>query len=112
MWDLETGHCIKTLQAHSGSVIRLDLSATGLLISCTNNKKLECWDLNRYVRVRAFNSKSNDSIACVLVMHGGCMALVGSSRGKVQMLNLETGTVVKVLDRHAKSLSINCMILV
>jgi WD40 repeat protein len=59
IWDIKTGLCEKTIEAHSEPIRAIQMIETNQFISCSSDKSILLWDLNTFNCLKTFLAHSD-----------------------------------------------------
>ena len=68
IWNLETGHCLKTLCQHKNEVTSILITPNKKLISASYDKTIKIWDLEAGVCLKTLNDHEK-YVNCILIMY-------------------------------------------
>ncbi|PJB24566.1 MAG: hypothetical protein CO113_13175 [Elusimicrobia bacterium CG_4_9_14_3_um_filter_62_55] len=107
-WTLESGSCCGVLQGHRGAVIALDADPSGgLALSADKEGYLIRWHLPSARGATLAAPGSSGKPLCVRLLRNGVDALVGFSDGRMVLIDLVRGAVLKTM--RVDSSSIFCV---
>jgi WD40 repeat protein len=87
VWDLESGHALRTLEGHSSYVSAVAVTADGKrAVSASGDKTLKVWDLESGLPVASFHCDA--SVLCCAISRGRTI-IAGDGGGRVHFLVLE-----------------------
>jgi WD40 repeat protein len=87
VWDLETGHALRTLQGHSASVHGVAVTPDGKrAVSASGDKTLKVWDLETGEVLATFTC---DHVALCCAFDDDKRIVSGDAGGRVYFLSLE-----------------------
>ena len=94
MWDLETGHALRTLEGHSRGVEGVALSADGRrAVSASFDSTLKVWDLEKGQALRTLEGHSS-GVKGVALSADGRRALSGSWDHALKVWDVDGGRSV------------------
>ena len=100
LWDVETGHCLRVLEGHTGWIGRVDWNADQRhALSCGADHTVRLWDVETGHCLRVLEGHMS-SIDCVAWSADGRHALSGSTDDTVRLWDVETGHCLRVLEGH------------
>ena len=59
IWNIENGETLKTIIAHSDSILCLSKLSNNKVISSSMDKTIKVWDINTGICLRTIESRSN-----------------------------------------------------
>jgi small GTP-binding protein len=107
VWDLETGHCLRVLEGHTGHVWGVALHTSQRhALSGSTDKTVRMWDVETGHCLRVLEGHTN-SITSVAWSTNQSRALSGSYDKTVRVWDVETGHCLRVLEGHTND--VNCL---
>jgi len=101
LWDLDTGHVLRTLAGHSSAVYGVAMTADGkLAVSAAGDKTLKVWDLETGLEVRTLAGHT-DGIGDVAITRDGRLAVSASDDTTLRVWEVKTGRELRVLAGHS-----------
>ena len=73
IWSIDSGECIKALNAHSNWVYDLVCLPNGHLMSCSFDNTIKEWDLKSEIRVQTLTGHARE-VNCLLLLKNGELA--------------------------------------
>ena len=99
IWDVESEECLQTLlNAHLSSIRGLASLPNGNLVSCSDDKTIKVWDLNRGACIKTLTGHL-DVVFCILLLKNGQLAS-GSQDRTIKIWNMAIGECVKTFEGH------------
>ncbi len=99
LWDIRTGECLKTLQAH-GRVNSVSISPDGkTLASGSNDKTVKLWDIRTGECLKTFQEHT-DAVQSVEISPDGRIVASSSNDETIKLWNMRSGECLKTLRGH------------
>lgn len=96
LWDLETGHCLRTLEGHTGYVESVCVCPDGRhALSKSEDKTLRVWDLETGTCLRTLEGHTS-SVNSICMTPDGRSTVSGSRDQTLRLWDLETGACLAV----------------
>ncbi|NIM15632.1 MAG: NACHT domain-containing protein [Candidatus Aminicenantes bacterium] len=100
VWDLESGHLIKTLEGHVHYVLSVFISPDNRWIaSGSSDHTVKLWDLENGHLITTFQGHK-DWVNSVFISPDDRMIVSGSSDQTVKLWDLDSGQLIKTLEAH------------
>lgn len=101
IWDITTGHELRTLSGHSAAVNTLVRSRDGtMLASASNDNSVILWNVAAGKEIRRFEAQADVIRAVAISADGGAMAFNGPDNS-IQMRSTHTGDPLWVISEHS-----------
>jgi len=99
LWDIRTGECLKTLQAH-GRVNSVSISPDGTtLASGSDDKTVKLWDIRTGECLKTFQEHT-DAVQSVEISPDGRIVASSSNDETIKLWNIRSGECLKTLRGH------------
>ena len=92
IWDLESCMALRTIRAHTTSILAVAMDHTGTLaLSASADGTVKCWDLTSGAEVHTLRGH-NDFVRCVSIAPGCARAASGTKGGRFKIWDVAAGT--------------------
>jgi hypothetical protein len=103
LWEVSSGHCLRTFKGHTDPVISVFLSVDGhYALSGSLDKTIKLWDVSRAECLRTFEGHT-DSVLSVFLSADGRYALSGSADKTLKLWDVSQGGCLWTFEGHADS---------
>ena len=102
VWNYEEGVCVHTIRVHKcwvRDILHLITPNNETLVSCSQDKTIKVWDLNRNSLVKTLTGHSGQ-VYCLLLLKTGLVAS-GSQDRTIRVWNVDSGVCVFTLQGHS-----------
>ena len=105
VWDLESGTCLRVLEAHGGSMNIISVTPDGRrAVTGGYDRTLQVWDLESGTCLRVLEGHSS-RVNSISVTPDGRRAVTGGDDRTLRVWDLESGTCLRVLEGHSSSVN-------
>ena len=95
LWDIRSGECIKSLKGHTGKILRVSVSADGVLLASAGfDLTIRLWDLSTGQCLKVLE-QHNDLIRSITFHPDRKYLLSGSDDQTLRLWEVESGSCVK-----------------
>ncbi|MEO1184722.1 MAG: hypothetical protein AAFX46_08450, partial [Cyanobacteria bacterium J06636_27] len=95
IWDVNTGKCLHSLQAHNNRIRKVVFSPDGkILASCSDDKTIKIWNSNTGENISIF-SGHNKAVWAIAISPDNKMLASGGEDETIKLWHLQTGELMQ-----------------
>jgi hypothetical protein len=101
LWDLESGHCLRTLEGHTSGVGSVSVTPDGRgAVSASYDKTLRLWDLDSGACLRTLEGHTSAVKSVRVTPNGRCAVSAGYDDKALRLWELHSGACLHILEGH------------
>lgn len=112
IWNLDSGLCVRTLNEHTNSVVDMQLTDTGLMLSCSYDSFIKIWSADDdKSKLTIFHGISQ--LKVIRILNENEVISAGDDK-KIKFWNIHTGACMNVIDLGvffiSKPFNLSCLL--